>query len=193
MKNYYVAGDWNVICDRCGLKKKASMLRLEWTNLRVCDDCYETRHPQTLLKVNSEQINVPWDRPQGDTIFIPNCDISSVFGSVTGSIIEQPIQISFTGIFKDVLTSSFTLRYLLGGSATPVSDYTTETWRCYSEDFVEIPGTTYTSTTVTVPSGTKYVSLILNVIDDYVPEPNKTLYMTLVNSTSNVITIVDND
>lgn len=69
MRNYYVSGDWNALCDRCGFKFKASMLRKEWTGLRVCSCCYETRHPQDLLKVEPEQISVPWTRPEPAEVF----------------------------------------------------------------------------------------------------------------------------
>lgn len=70
MRNYYVPGEWNVICDRCGFKHKASALRLEWTGLRVCDGCFETRHPQTLLHVPEERASTPWSRPEPADVFI---------------------------------------------------------------------------------------------------------------------------
>lgn len=71
MRDYYVSGDWNAICDRCGLKKKASHLAKEWTGLRVCaDTCLETRHPQTLIQVPQEHINTSWARPEADDVFI---------------------------------------------------------------------------------------------------------------------------
>jgi hypothetical protein len=34
------------ICDRCGLQFDYHKLRREWTNLRVCDSCWEPKHPQ---------------------------------------------------------------------------------------------------------------------------------------------------
>lgn len=74
MRNYYVSGDWNALCDRCGFKFKASMLRKEWTGLRVCSCCYETRHPQDLLRVEPEKINVPWSRPEPADVFVSDLD-----------------------------------------------------------------------------------------------------------------------
>lgn len=71
MRNYYEPGSWNVICDRCGLKKKNTDLRKEWTGLMVCaDTCWETRHPQTLLKVEEEKISTAWARPEPTDKFI---------------------------------------------------------------------------------------------------------------------------
>ena len=34
------------ICDRCGQQYRYLELRKEWNGLRVCPDCFETKHPQ---------------------------------------------------------------------------------------------------------------------------------------------------
>ena len=38
------------ICDRCGCRDRYLRAKTEWTGLRVCRDCYETKHPQLDLK-----------------------------------------------------------------------------------------------------------------------------------------------
>lgn len=48
MRNYYKPGEWNAICDRCGFKYKASMLKEEWQGLMTCPTCWETKHPSLL-------------------------------------------------------------------------------------------------------------------------------------------------
>jgi hypothetical protein len=70
MRNYYVPGSWNVICDRCGLKHKSHQLKKEWTGLMVCCDCYETRHPQDLLRVTRDEQSTPWSRPESTDTFV---------------------------------------------------------------------------------------------------------------------------
>lgn len=70
MRDYYVAGDWNAICQRCGFKYKASAIRKEWTGLMVCSECYETRHPQDLIQINTETIATPWASPEPTDTFI---------------------------------------------------------------------------------------------------------------------------
>jgi hypothetical protein len=57
-------GQWKACCDRCGLDFKARELRLEWTGLRVCDDCWDPRHPQDLLKGKADRQAPPWTRPE---------------------------------------------------------------------------------------------------------------------------------
>jgi hypothetical protein len=68
MRSYYVSGQWNAICDRCGFQYKSAELRLEWTGFRVCSSCFESRHPQDFLKVRSERGGVPWSRPEQSPI-----------------------------------------------------------------------------------------------------------------------------
>ena len=34
------------ICDRCGFRSKYTKIREEWNGSRVCNECYETKHPQ---------------------------------------------------------------------------------------------------------------------------------------------------
>jgi hypothetical protein len=63
MKNHLILGDWNALCDSCGRKFKASSLQKRWDGLIVCREDWEQRHPQDLLRVQREQISVPWARP----------------------------------------------------------------------------------------------------------------------------------
>lgn len=64
----YVQGQWNAICDRCGVKYKSGQLRREWTGLRVCsgggtNDCFEMRHPQDHVRGKPDRQASPWSRP----------------------------------------------------------------------------------------------------------------------------------
>jgi hypothetical protein len=63
MKNHLLLGNWNALCDSCGRKYKASDLKKRWDGLMVCSEDWEMRHPQDLLRVQKEQISVPWSRP----------------------------------------------------------------------------------------------------------------------------------
>ena len=72
MKNHLILGDWNALCDSCGRKFKASSLKKRWDGLIVCREDWEQRHPQDLLRVQREQISVPWSRPYpAEDTFIP--------------------------------------------------------------------------------------------------------------------------
>jgi hypothetical protein len=70
MRSYYKPGSWNTICDRCGFEHKSDLLRSEWTGLMVCGSCYETRHPQDLLRVPKEEVTPPWTRPEPADVFV---------------------------------------------------------------------------------------------------------------------------
>lgn len=66
----YRSGDWNVICDRCSKKIKASKAKHEWTGLIVCPDCFEHRHSQDFIKVRQDKITVPFQRSRPEDVFI---------------------------------------------------------------------------------------------------------------------------
>lgn len=72
-QNWYKHGDWNAICDICGFKFKASQLKKNWKGEMVCEQDWETRHPQELLRVPKDDPSVPWARPQGEDQYIFIC------------------------------------------------------------------------------------------------------------------------
>lgn len=62
--DYLAKHDYNVICDQCHFKYKASRCRKqEWNNLFVCRKCWESRHPQDFAVSIIDQQNVPICRP----------------------------------------------------------------------------------------------------------------------------------
>lgn len=60
---HFEHGQYNADCDRCGFTFKARQLKLEWTGLRVCDACFEDRHPQEFLRGVPDRQAPPWVRP----------------------------------------------------------------------------------------------------------------------------------
>lgn len=70
MKNYFVSGDWNLICDSCGKKIKASEARQRWDGFMVCKEDYEQRHPQDFVRTKQDKISVPFTRPRPPDVFI---------------------------------------------------------------------------------------------------------------------------
>jgi len=81
MQNWLKLGDYNVICDSCGCKFKASTMRKRWDGLFVCKEDFEVRHPQLSLKVHGDKQTVPIPRP--DTVadtFINSCNLINSSG-----------------------------------------------------------------------------------------------------------------
>ena len=70
-RNYYVSGGWNVICDSCGKKIKASEAKQRWDGLIVCPADFEMRQPQDFVKARQDKITVPFTRPRPTDVFIP--------------------------------------------------------------------------------------------------------------------------
>lgn len=71
-KNYFVNGQWNVICDVCGFKKKSGEVRKRWDGLMVCEEDFEMRHPLDFIRIPVEQNNIQDSRPEGADQFINN-------------------------------------------------------------------------------------------------------------------------
>ena len=69
MHNYYVSGEWNLCCDVCSKKIKASESRKRWDGFIVCSDDYETRHPQDFVRARQDKISIPFSRPIPTIIF----------------------------------------------------------------------------------------------------------------------------
>lgn len=61
---------WLAICDRCGFKYTSNELKSEWTGLKVCSQCFETRHPQDFVRGKPENQSVPWVRPRPEDVFV---------------------------------------------------------------------------------------------------------------------------
>lgn len=47
-------GTWAVNCDVCGFRFPSNKLRKRWDGVMACEKDWETRHPQTLIKVRGE-------------------------------------------------------------------------------------------------------------------------------------------
>tara|TARA_R100000935_G_C2814636_1_gene156665 strand:- start:246 stop:587 length:342 start_codon:yes stop_codon:yes gene_type:complete len=72
------------LCDRCAFEYKLNELKKEWNGLKVCPDCYETKHPQlepSTVKADPEALYKP--RPNNDN------EVGEGFVVVTSSSIFQ--------------------------------------------------------------------------------------------------------
>lgn len=74
-RNYYISGEWNLICDVCGKKIKAHKARHRWDGLVVCEKDYETRQPQDFVKARVDKITVPFLRPRPTDTFTFTCTL----------------------------------------------------------------------------------------------------------------------
>lgn len=74
------SGKWNALCDVCGFKFKSSDLRKRWDGLMVCDDDWETRHPQDFIRAITDEYPLPWTRPDPGDTFINSCFVWGLNG-----------------------------------------------------------------------------------------------------------------
>jgi len=87
----YRPGDWNIICDVCGQKVKASVSRKRWDGLIVCKDDWEVRHPMDFIKTPVDKISVPFSRPRPPDEFLEVCNqaTSSHFAELASADCSQ--------------------------------------------------------------------------------------------------------
>ena len=70
MKNYHAPGDWNVITDCCGMKRKFSECLKQWNGLIVCREHYDPRHPLDFIKSTHDDQRVPIARPESTPVYL---------------------------------------------------------------------------------------------------------------------------
>jgi len=68
--DYLALGDYNVVCDYCGKKRKASSLKQNWEGLRVCPEHWEPRQPQDFVRGVQDNQVPAWTRPQPADVFV---------------------------------------------------------------------------------------------------------------------------
>jgi hypothetical protein len=61
-------GNYNTICDECGLKFKASALRRRWDGAMVDSACFESRHPQEFIRAKKDSKVLSYIRTDTDGV-----------------------------------------------------------------------------------------------------------------------------
>ena len=59
----FIAGDYWLVCERCGFDYRFSQMKKEWTGVWVCSKCWEPRHPQDFVRAVRDEQRVPVARP----------------------------------------------------------------------------------------------------------------------------------
>lgn len=67
---YFKMGDWNAVCDYCGVTFKASQLTRDWKGFMACSRDFETRHPQDFAHNVDPEMPPPWIRPPPEPVFV---------------------------------------------------------------------------------------------------------------------------
>ncbi len=71
----YHKGQWSIICDVCGFEFLNTEVKKRWDGLIVCEDDFETDHPQKYLRVRSDGHTVNPIREEPEPIFIVSCTV----------------------------------------------------------------------------------------------------------------------
>ncbi len=68
--DYFKSGDFNVICDTCGQKFKASKVKKQWDGFITCNQCWDYRHPQEFVRAKEDKQATPYSRPDASPTFV---------------------------------------------------------------------------------------------------------------------------
>lgn len=79
--NRFISGEWNVLCDSCGRKFKASELKKRWDGFMVCAEDWEPRHIADFIKAPKGEKPIPWSRPEPSDVSVGPTYISTSTGT----------------------------------------------------------------------------------------------------------------
>lgn len=105
----YASGKFAIaLCDQCGQRFKLQELIKEWTGFKVCDECYEPKHPQLEPKRNITEPQALYQpRPEarmGVTIYVGETSDTS-FASIGMMPMPPSKQLAAAGVLSPVTTS----------------------------------------------------------------------------------------
>ena len=81
-RDYYKHGDFNAICDVCGFKFKGSELKKRWDGVMVCEQDWEPRQQQDLIRGIKEDTSTPYSKPEATNIY-PTGYVQALAGATT--------------------------------------------------------------------------------------------------------------
>jgi len=74
----YFPGDYWMICDVCGFKKRKSQMRRRYDGAMVCSEDWEPRHPQEIARQREpDRISVPVSRPEPTDYFLADGEVEA--------------------------------------------------------------------------------------------------------------------
>lgn len=80
--NYFAPGQWNFVCDECGLTFKSDAAMLRWDGAMVDQRCWEPRQPQDFVRGVPDNQSTPWARPRA-FVFLGESVDDSALGEIT--------------------------------------------------------------------------------------------------------------
>lgn len=100
-------GTWAVNCDVCGFRFPSNKLKRRWDGVMACEKDWETRHPQTLIKVRGETA-VPSYTRHNPVEYIQMCTIitSSGYADLGEADCMRADNTQFTYTFLHDLTTN---------------------------------------------------------------------------------------
>ena len=78
MKKTQWPGNWKVACHVCGMWYPSGEIRRRWDGVLACPKDWETRHPQTLIKIREETAKPTFvSKDQSPDTFVTVCSLQA--------------------------------------------------------------------------------------------------------------------
>ena len=84
-----VSYEYNVLCDVCGFKKKASQLKKRWDGFWVCLEDWELRHPLDFYTTPNDTHRLPYYRPDDNNGIDVGPSINSTTTTTRPPVVSQ--------------------------------------------------------------------------------------------------------
>lgn len=115
MKKTTWPGNWKVACDVCGFWFPSGEMQHRWDGLVVCHKDFETRHPQTLIKIRGEEAVPAFVRKDPEDTYVFKCDLISVqcraeyatAGCATVGVDYSNLDIDYTAAYPNMVFADY--------------------------------------------------------------------------------------
>ncbi len=115
--DFFLKGQWAVICDICGQKYHSAQLKERWDGLMCCEQDWNLRQAQDFVRGVPDPQAVPWSRPDVSPPFTQNplaLSITDFYGIYLSDFTGQ-ILVTFPTTVQSVSINASTSNELLGG------------------------------------------------------------------------------
>ena len=121
MKKTTWPGNWKVTCQVCGFWYPSSEIKKRWDGVLTCPKDYETRHPQTLIKVRGERAFPSFVSKDGVDQYVGVCDLwsSSAYAGYASAGCAMAGNAPSIDLLSDLFNTSSIAGIAIAGQAIP--------------------------------------------------------------------------
>lgn len=152
---FFKGGEWNAVCDQCGLVYKSSQLRRGadgpgsvQSGMYVCEKCYDLPQPQAYVRGKVDKQQPPWVR-HWTPVFTDGTPGWTIPGSVSIAVGASPFSYTATDAMAEL--------YVIGGTVSNIAINGQTLYGITNVSFMLAQGDIVVVTYSVAPTMAKYV------------------------------------